>query len=1160
MQPTTSNTPAARQLEARLRSELRWLRLRLWGHGLLVGFVSAGLILLAAVLSYPGWSSWGPGAARAILAAVGLSLAWNLYFEVWRPLRRVANLEGFSRELEKHGDYRNLLEAATQFTSRRQEDPLQRGASPELVEEILRRATEVVRSMRLAPRIPLSDVVHLVPAALLLVLVWLWAGVASPGRVHQSLAALAQPSRLQAPHPTTGLFAVSGDLRVPVGSRVELRARDFVGGEEEVFLEVDRTGGFWQQQPVEMRAGEGHPPQYYIARAELEGIQDPFRYRFRKGTLVSAEHRVDIRQRPVLRELRLRLIPPSYSGLAPEERIDPSGTLDLLEGSQVELSGRASSPLSRALRREVKGIETELEVDSTRFRDHFVLEEDMRFHLDLVDDEGLESETNTLYVFLAREDRAPTVEITAPGEDRHLDRSLRVGVAGLATDDLGLESLTLLTRVETRSEWRRIPLYVAGDSLALAEEILDWKVEPTQKEVAIAFTWDLGEVELLPGDAVLYALEAADNDALDGPNLSRTPIYRLRLPTIAEVFDLDRDERAENQAELSQLREQGREIAQDLQRLDRELKKDPNPSWEKQQEIKEVLERQQELRQQLQELADDLQRRQEDFERENAGSVEMLQKMEMVQELLQDLKDDQSLQAYLDAMEEAMERLGPQEVQRHMEDAVTDQEELNRRLDRTLELLRQLERERAMSDLREEVADHLQRQEEIADQTLPSPSEESDSDSEEPLSDEELTRAQEQLRQEAEQLEEKLRRQIEALREQMEKEGSDPVADQMEQSLEEALDQLQKEGKPSEAMEDAGQELQEGEREQARDSQDEALSRLLHLYKVLSDGMQGMQQASGKAAFEKLQQTAFDLLDLSHGEEKVVDALRGGIRGQQIRPIARQHARVTRGATRLSEGLHDLAQKNFLIPERLLSEMRSLLDLLEDGDSELKLSRARRSRDVAVESMAKMNRIVIGLLTAAENAQGQGGGSGQPSPSQQMQQMSEEQSRLNGMTQELRKKMEEGFSPEERRQLAQMQARQRALREQLQSLRDQLEDERRVLGDLDELQRSMEEVAEDLGAGRLTEDTQRQQDQILSRLLDAQRSVRERDFSKRRQARGADQLFRPQVGAELPNLTEDDRGRLRRWQAPDVVPRDYRDEVRRYFRSLDRKLDGRQER
>ena len=47
----------------------------------------------------------------------------------------------------------------------------------------------------------------------------------------------------------------------------------------------------------------------------------------------------------------------------------------------------------------------------------------------------------------------------------------------------------------------------------------------------------------------------------------------------------------------------------------------------------------------------------EDFERDNAGRLETLEKMETVQELLEQLKDDESLQAYLDAMRDAMDQL-----------------------------------------------------------------------------------------------------------------------------------------------------------------------------------------------------------------------------------------------------------------------------------------------------------------------------------------------------------------------------------------------------------------------------------------------------------------------------------------------------------------------
>jgi hypothetical protein len=378
----------------------------------------------------------------------------------------------------------------------------------------------------------------------------------------------------------------------------------------------------------------------------------------------------------------------------------------------------------------------------------------------------------------------------------------------------------------------------------------------------------------------------------------------------------------------------------------------------------------------------------------------------------------------------------------------------------------------------------------------------------------------------------------------------------MEKSLEQAQDGLQQQGRPSESMQEAGEELEQGDRQQAGESQREAIGQLLHLYEVLMQGQMAMQQATGQYAFEKLQQTAFDLLNLSFNEEEIVDALRDGVRGQRMAPIAREQGRVRRSAARLSEELHELASKNFMIAERLLAEMRGLVELLDGSVEEMQLSRSGRSRDTAIETMGHMNRIVINLMTAARNASGKGGGSSQQqmSMSEQMEQMGRDQSRLNGMTQELRRRMQQGFSDEERRQLAEMRARQQAIREQLESLRREMDDERRVLGDLEDLAESMERVERDLGSGSLDQDLERQQEKILSRLLDAQRSIRQQDFSKRRQAETGNELFSPQTGEDLAG-GDDEQQRLRRWLAPDKAPHFYQEDVRRYFRNIQGQLE-----
>jgi hypothetical protein len=102
------------------------------------------------------------------------------------------------------------------------------------------------------------------------------------------------------------------------------------------------------------------------------------------------------------------------------------------------------------------------------------------------------------------------------------------------------------------------------------------------------------------------------------------------------------------------------------------------------------------------------------------------------------------------------------------------------------------------------------------------------------------------------------------------------------------------------------------------------------------------------------------------------------------------------------------------------------------------------------------------------------------------------------------------------------------------------------------LAEEMEEVIETLKNEQASEEIIRRQERILSRLLDAQRSVKRRDYSRRRQARSGQDVFRQSPGGEA---AEDFKvlERLRR----DILrigeegyARDYQALIRRYFEAL----------
>jgi hypothetical protein len=138
---------------------------------------------------------------------------------------------------------------------------------------------------------------------------------------------------------------------------------------------------------------------------------------------------------------------------------------------------------------------------------------------------------------------------------------------------------------------------------------------------------------------------------------------------------------------------------------------------------------------------------------------------------------------------------------------------------------------------------------------------------------------------------------------------------------------------------------------------------------------------------------------------------------------------------------------------------------------------------------------------------------------------------------------------------ARLAAEQEALRKSLEQLNAEARasgEQQRILGDLERITQEMKEVVEDLEQGEVNPETVRKQERILSRLLDASRSARERDFEKKRKAQTGKQIARPGP-AELDPSTLEGKSRLREDLMKALehgYSKDYQDLIRKYFEEL----------
>jgi hypothetical protein len=144
------------------------------------------------------------------------------------------------------------------------------------------------------------------------------------------------------------------------------------------------------------------------------------------------------------------------------------------------------------------------------------------------------------------------------------------------------------------------------------------------------------------------------------------------------------------------------------------------------------------------------------------------------------------------------------------------------------------------------------------------------------------------------------------------------------------------------------------------------------------------------------------------------------------------------------------------------------------------------------------------------------------------------------------------LSAEARAGLSGLAAEQQQIRKGREELMQEVEGTGEILGNLDDIVERMRDVEQDLEQANLSDETRERQEKILSRMLDAQRSLRERGYKRQRRSQAGEEV-EAAIPAELPRSLSEARERIREdlIRMPNFVyPPEYEELIRSYFRAL----------
>ncbi|MDZ7385210.1 MAG: hypothetical protein ONB07_03730 [candidate division KSB1 bacterium] len=923
-------------------------------------------------------------------------------------------------------------------------------------------------------------------------------------------------------HPRTAyVVGPASTLAVSPGNAEVVRGQDLA-------VSVRVSGRKVSQATIEYR-GEGSSAASRRPMAQLnpeefayefKALRDTLFYRVLAAGLKSPEYRIAVIELPLVRALRVSVRPPAYAGLPTQFLDENVGDVFALKGSTVTLWAAANKPLKKAAIA-IKGARAiPMRVTGLTLEGELVVHEETSYHLELVDYAGRENENPIEYRVTVLPDRAPFVRVPIPGMDVDIGEDMVLPLLVEAEDDFGISQLMLTYRVLRGSDAQEIGKGSAPLPLPSGAD-----------KVRVDYVWDLSELNLIPEDVVVYSAEARDNDSVSGPKSARSPEYRVRFPSIYEIYQEVAHAQEEAAQQLESAYEQSKELKERLDRLGQQLRRDPDLDWGERKQVEEALEARRRLEEEIRELSKRLGDMVERMERNDLVTLETLKKYQELQRLFEEVATPEMRRA-MEELQRALREIDPNQLRQAVEKFSLTQEDFLKSLERTIALLKRLQIEQKLDEAVRRAQELAQRQMEVAEKA-----------SEPGAQGAQLAEQERRLAQEAEALSQHVRDLSGAMRE---------FADMPHAEVDRAAAIMDSAGVASQ-MEALSTMLQQQKMSGAQAGARNAATVLQQVASTLQTAQKALTDSQRQEVLKALQKTSHDLVQLSHRQEQLLDASeQSRSDSPRVPEMAEAQNDMRTALERVAAQLYSLAKRTFYVSPQMGAAVGRAHDNMVRAVAALEQRNLGSATSAQAAAMSALNQAVREVMRSMEDVRSASSALGFDTFLQRLQNMAGAQEGINQQTMELG--LGGQYSLEQQAAMARLAAQQEALRKSLEQLQREMGGRSEILGRLDQVAKDMEEVAKDLSSHRIDQRTLDRQRRILSRLLDSQRSVRERDLSPKRQAQAGKNVVRPSPGPLPPDLGAPQRSLaedLLRAKKEGYTP-DYLELIRLYFEALAR--------
>jgi len=618
------------------------------------------------------------------------------------------------------------------------------------------------------------------------------------------------------------------------------------------------------------------------------------------------------------------------------------------------------------------------------------------------------------------------------------------------------------------------------------------------------------------GDDIHYYIELFDNDGVNGPKVTKSSLFNVKIPTHAEVEKLDAQMTHSLENDMQKSMQMAKDLKKEIENTQKKLLNENTSNWEKAQLMKQLEQKQEQLMQLVNQVKEQNQKKNDITDLVKNQNQEILEKQKQIEEMMNNLMDDE-FKKMLDEYKKLMDKFNKDAFFDKAEDMKLSLEDLEKQLDKNLELLKRMDVEKniqnAIEDLKKLQDDQKKLSEKVDDKTQ---------------NKEDLAQKQEELNKEMDKLAEKY---TDALKK--------------NESLEKKmnLNDFKKEMSDlKQSMSQSEQEMKEGSKSKSQKQMKQSKDKMNNLEQAMTAMMQQNSKKQNSEDETQLRQILDNLLTLSFEQENLQKITRNlQISDPKYVDFLKKQLVLIDNFSIIKDSLYALAKRQPTIQKTVTNQIKDIersFIKIKTGFDERNLPQINVNQQLV---MTDENNLALMFAEILKDMQNQSQ-SMSNSPSQcnnpkkkgKGMSMSDMKSQQQGMKQQLQQMID---------QMKQGSGKQGGLSKQLSKMIADQEKQQQMLNDmikdggfspdatkkLNDIKQLIDQNQKDIVNKSVTPQTMFRQNEILTRLLEAENAENQRDKDTKRESNQAKQnLFsNPTTVLKYKQLTNGNRELLK---------------------------------